>query len=103
MATLATIRNAAVNDKLAIVDETQFAPELHSVFAQILGITTAYIVQGNLEDDSAEILGRVEYSPDFASAHAGAPTAYRGDGLKGGEYLGAVASFDDFLRRFIEG
>lgn len=58
-------------------------PEGHfAVFTRILGIESFYLLKGETGDMTAEIVGRLE-SPKNAKSRA-----YRGNELKGGEFLG---------------
>lgn len=83
MSTLADIRKAAESPVHTVIDDD--APAGHFLAtARILGITTTYLCAGELDDEAAPIVGRIEWAP---SGSAGWPTAARGAGLKGGTVL----------------
>jgi hypothetical protein len=75
--TLAELRRSAQIVWVGIDDDV---PPGHFVaVADVLGISTSYLLAGNLQDEDAKVVGRIE--------HIYPPCAYRGNGLKGGRLL----------------
>jgi hypothetical protein len=83
MSTLADItRQADVCGEPLVDDDTPAGHFL--VTARVLGVTMTYLVDGDTAD--AQIIGRIEY-PSLTDLPSARPTAYKGNRLRGGEYL----------------
>ncbi|MGI5247566.1 hypothetical protein [Dactylosporangium sp. CA-139066] len=82
MGTLADIRKAADAD--VHVGPSDCPPGHFIVTAKVLGVITDYLCAGGPGDDTAAIVGRIEYPPPGGERRA---VAYRGDGIKGGQWL----------------
>lgn len=84
MSTLADIRKAAE----AEVDTwpADSTPGHFIASTVIVGLVTDYLCAGDPSDDTAPIVGRIEWPVRGASAR---PNAYRGAGIKGGAPLAA--------------
>lgn len=82
MSTFADIRKAAEAD----LDTwpSDFIPGHFIASTVIAGLVTDYLCTGSPDDDTAAIVGRIEWSPTSSGAR---PNAYRGGGLKGGTLL----------------
>lgn len=85
--TLANIQASAEAEVITFIDDSTPAGHFtaHTI---ILGIHTSYVLAGALDAPDAPIVGRVEI-------HGKGNTAYRGNGLKGGEFAGANKLYED--------
>lgn len=62
---------------------------------KVLGIVTTYMLKGELDDENATIVGRVEINKNRSGINC-----YRGDRIKGGELLSA-GSYDEAWSKII--
>ena len=80
MDTLRQIERAADSAVLTYVDSN--TPPGHFVaHATVSNIPTSYLIEGDLRDYAAPVVGRVE-------VQGGGNAAYRGNGLRGGAFVG---------------
>lgn len=70
-------------------NEPNLPEDIFSATVKVLGITTIYILRGEESNDEAEVIGRIEL-PQLTRGDEGPALGYRGNGLKGGEFLGAA-------------
>jgi hypothetical protein len=90
MATLADITRAAIGPTWSGTDST--TPEGHFLMvANVVGITTTYLLAGEVGDSGAQIVGRIENLP-------GVLNVVRGNGIKGGTPIVAYSSEEAFAR-----
>ena len=83
MNTLAEIKRVSESE-VFVFGQDHDTPEGHfTATAKFMGIPTTYLLKGS-EQDSDEIVGRIELNNGLA---------YKGNGLKGGHYLGRIESF----------
>lgn len=82
MSTLNDIRKAAEADVHTWPADT--TPGHFIASTVIVGLVTDYLCAGEPSDDTAPIVGRIEWPPYGTDAQ---PNAYRGAGLKGGQPL----------------
>jgi len=75
-------------------DEPKLPEDVFSATLKVLGITTIYILRGEQGDMEAEVIGRIEL-PEMTRGSEGPALGYRGNGLKGGEFLGSVTESMD--------
>lgn len=77
--TLADIRATTDTNGVSTGTDDTTPPGTFYAVATVLGVTTAYLLAGDVDDPNAPILGRIEYTLGRP------PVAYIGDRLKGGQ------------------
>jgi len=75
-------------------DEPRLPEGIFSVTMKFLGITTIYLLRGEQANEDSEVIGRIEL-PLLTRGDEGPALGYRGSGLKGGYFLGAVSESMD--------
>jgi hypothetical protein len=83
VSTLADIRKAAESDLHTWPSDV--TPGHFIASTVIVGLVTDYLCAGDPRDDTAPIIGRIEWWQPSVSNRT--PNAYRGSGLKGGTPL----------------
>ncbi|MBC9704860.1 MAG: hypothetical protein H9W81_07770 [Enterococcus sp.] len=97
--TLKSIKKAADIDIVATSNGD--APEGHFVATtKVLGLTTTYLLNGELDDEDAVIVGRVEIIEKPNKANSYRTNAYRGSRIKGGELISA-GSYDEAWTKMV--
>lgn len=103
MSTFAEITKEAESTVSTFVDDA--TPAGHFIaLANIIGVTTGYLLEGDKDDTEALIKGRVEL-PSLDKVGIRHPIAYKGGGLKGGTFNGIITDhgtgFEEMLARFV--
>jgi len=89
MTNLKDLWNNAESD-LWTHDEPALPADIFTATVKVLGITTIYILRGEQGNDLAEVIGRIEL-PLLTRGEEGPVLGYRGNGLKGGYFMGPAA------------
>lgn len=79
--TLADIHRHADSNGVSTGTDDTTPPGTFYAVATVLGMTTAYLLAGDVDNPAAPILGRIEYG------HRHVAVAYIGDRLKGGQMI----------------
>lgn len=100
MATLADIHAVAENDIVsAFCDDSIPAGPYFGATAKVLGITTVYLLEGEMGAEDAVIRGRIELPPVGKSAKR---TDFAiGGNLKGGKWGGLFISAEDAFAKMV--
>lgn len=97
MTTFAELQKEAQTSGKPFVDHA--TPARHfGVTVKVNDIIMVYLLQGKMGADSAIIKGRVELPQPFSKKGA---IAYKGEGIRGGEFQGQLSSFEDAFAKMV--